>query len=82
MKLQELESKTKGKDISVVSESEWLGCPTGLIEARKRAGAIARPGKRASPPAAPGQGREKEYVFAGPDGKRNPSRTCSMAEVS
>ncbi len=68
MKLQELEPKTKGKDISVVSESEWLVARRDLLRREKE---LARLRDQVSEHRRqlPWIRAEKEYVFAGPDGK-------------
>jgi predicted dithiol-disulfide oxidoreductase (DUF899 family) len=68
MKLQELESKTKGKDINVVSESEWLVARRDLLRREKE---LTRLRDQVSEHRRelPWVRVEKEYVFAGPDGK-------------
>ena len=68
MKLQELELKTKGKDISIVSESEWLVARRDLLRREKE---LTRLRDQVSEHRRqlPWVRVEKEYVFAGPDGK-------------
>jgi predicted dithiol-disulfide oxidoreductase (DUF899 family) len=68
MKLQELESKTKGKDISVVSESEWLVARRDLLRREKELTQL-RDQVSEQRRQLPWVRVEKEYVFAGPDGK-------------
>jgi predicted dithiol-disulfide oxidoreductase (DUF899 family) len=68
MKLQELESKTKGKDISVVSENEWLVARRDLLRREKELTQL-RDQVSEHRRQLPWVRVEKEYVFAGSDGK-------------
>src|SRR5689334_623995 len=69
MKLQELEPKSKAKDMNVVSESEWLVARKDLLRREKE---LTRLRDQVSEHRRqlPWVKVEKEYVFAGPEGKK------------
>lgn len=68
MKLQEVEPKTKEKDINAVSESEWLVARRDLLRREKELMRL-RDQVSAHRRQLPWARVEKEYVFAGAKGK-------------
>ena len=68
MKVQELESQTKAKHLSIVPESEWLVARRDLLRREKELMRL-RDEVSAHRRQLPWVKVEKEYLFAGPNGK-------------
>ena len=84
MKLEEMESKTKGSQMNhpeIVSEAEWLVARKDLLS-REKEFTRQRDALSAARRQLPMVKIDKEYVFDGPDGKKTLADLTTVADSS